>query len=111
MELSFSRFEILTGTGATFLCLFFVCLFLEVSAIQTGIGTAAAEAVEQEDLFWVSAEARGQHLVLTGAAVDAFAVQRAGDAAAAVPGVSDVDNRIAIIGQSGECQRRVDGYL
>ena len=111
MEFQFSRFEIVTGTGSLLLCLVFVCVFLEASAIQTEIGTAAADAIAKEDLFWASVEGRGQALVLSGAAPDRQARQRAGEVAAAVPGVSAVDNRIAIIGEAGTCQKQVDDFL
>ncbi|MEQ8858210.1 MAG: OmpA family protein [Pseudomonadales bacterium] len=111
MDLTFSRFELLTGTGALFLCLVFTCTFLEASAIQNEIGAAAVAAVEREDLFWVSVEGRGQRLVLSGAAPDYLAKDRAGQIAAGIAGVSAVDNRIAIIGEAGTCQNRVDEYL
>lgn len=111
MDFHFSRFEIVTGTGAVFLCLVFVCLFTEASAIQTGISTTAVAAVEREDLYWVSVEGRGQSLVLSGAAADARARDRAGEVAAAVPGVTSVDNRIAVIGEAGACQQKIDDYL
>jgi outer membrane protein OmpA-like peptidoglycan-associated protein len=111
MDFHFSRFEIATGTGALFLCLVFVCLFVEASRIQTGITTAAVAAVEQGDLFWVSVEGRGQSLVLTGAAPDSRARERAGEIAAGIDGVTAVDNRIAVIGEVGTCQKRIDEYL
>lgn len=111
MDFRFSRFEILTGTGAAFLCLVFVCLFNEASAIETELGTAAAAAVEKEDLFWVSVEARGQALYLTGAAPDYRARDRAGELAAGIRGVASVENDIAIIGEAGTCQKEIDEYL
>jgi outer membrane protein OmpA-like peptidoglycan-associated protein len=111
MDFQFSRFEIMTGAGSLFLCLVFVCLFMEASAIQTQIGTAAMAAVEREDLFWVSVEGRGQGLVLSGAAPDRMARERAGEIASGIPGVSTVDNRIAVIGEAGTCQHQMDDYL
>jgi outer membrane protein OmpA-like peptidoglycan-associated protein len=111
MDLQFTQFEIATGTGALFLCLFFICTFTQASAIQNEICAAAVSAVEREDLFWVSVEGRGQSLVLSGAAPDYLARQRAGEVVADIPGVSGVDNQIAIIGESGTCQRKVDEYL
>jgi outer membrane protein OmpA-like peptidoglycan-associated protein len=111
MDFHFTRFEIATGTGALFLSLVFVCMFMEASAMQNEIGTAAVAAVDREDLFWASVEARGQHLVLSGAAPDQRARQRAGEIAAGIPGAVGVDNRIAIIGEAGTCQKQVDEYL
>lgn len=111
MDFRFTRFEIATGTGAVFLTLLFVCIFMEAADIQAEVSTAAVAAVEREDLFWVSVEGRGQHLLLTGAAPDHPAREQAGEIAAGVPGVAGVDNRIAIIGEAGTCQKRIDEYL
>lgn len=111
MDFQFSRFEIATGTGALFLCLFLTCVFMEASAIQTEIGTAGSAALAREDLFWASAEARGQHLMLAGAAPDYRAQKRAGELAGAIPGVTSVDNQIQIVGEAGTCQKQVDEYL
>lgn len=111
MDFHFTRFEIATATGALFLSLVFVCTFMEASAMQNEIGAAAVSAVDREDLFWASVEARGQHLVLSGAAPDQRARERAAEVAAGIPGAVAVDNRIAIIGEAGTCQKQVDDYL
>ena len=68
MDLRFSRFEIFTATGALFLCVLFVCVFAEVSDIEDGLGSRVLDAVRKQDLFWTGVEARGQAIVLTGAA-------------------------------------------
>lgn len=111
MDLRFSQFEILTGTGAVFLCLVFVCVLSEASGIEEELGARVLDAVRKQDLFWASVEPRGQSILLTGAAPDYQAKRRAGEIAAAVPGVTDVDNRIAIIGEAGTCQQEIDDYL
>jgi len=111
MDLRFSHFEILTGTGALFLCLVFVALFIEAPAIQEEIGSEAAEAVRRQNLFWVSVQAHGQHLVLTGAAPDYLAKRQAGEIAADVHGATAVENKIAIIGEEGTCQIELDRHL
>lgn len=111
MDFHFSRFEIMTGTGALFLCLAFICVFVEASAIENEIGTAAMQAVERQDLFWVGVEARGQHLLLSGAAPDYLAKRRASEIAAAIDGVASVANGINIIGEAGTCQWQIDDYL
>lgn len=111
MDFQFSRFEIITGTGALFLCLVFVCLFMEASAIETEVGTAALGAVAGEDVYWIAVEARGQSVVLTGTAPNQPARDRAGKIAAGAPGVISVDNRIHVIGEAGRCQARIDEYL
>jgi OmpA-OmpF porin, OOP family len=111
MDLRFSRFEIVTGTGALFLCLVFVCVFIEASAIENELGTAASAVVADQGLFWVGVEPRGQHLVLTGAAVDPTASRRAGEAVAAIAGVAGVSNQIRVVGAAGSCQRQMDEHL
>ncbi|MCZ6656731.1 MAG: OmpA family protein [Gammaproteobacteria bacterium] len=111
MDFRFSQFEILTGAGALFLCLFFVAVFSEASAIEEELGSAVKAAVGKKHLFWASVEPHGQTIVLTGAAPDYYAKQQAGAIAASVNGVTAVDNQIAIIGEAGTCQKQLDGYL
>lgn len=111
MELNFSRFEIATGTGALFVCLVFVCVFVEAAPIRDEIAAGAAGALNQQDLYWSAVEARGQHLLLTGAAANAASRDKALQAAAAVRGVTGVEDRIAVIGDAGRCQHRVDAVL
>ncbi len=111
MEFNFSRFEIITGTGALFLGLLCVCVFNQTAAIQTAIATSARTALQGERLFWVGVEGHGQRLVLTGAAPDDTVRRHAAEVAAGVAGVNAVDDRIAVIGAAGACQRRVDEYL
>ncbi len=111
MDFRFSQFEIFTATGALFLCLVFVCVFSEASDIEDALGTEVSEAVGKQSLFWVSVEAQGQNIVLTGAAPDYQAKKQAGEIATGVQGVSNVDNQIAIIGEAGTCQKEIDDYL
>lgn len=111
MDLRFSQFEVLTTTGSFFVCLFFVCVFLEASDIEQELGTSAAEAVSKENLFWASVTPSGQEIVLTGAAPDYNARKRAGEIAADVPGVVSVDNQIVIIGEAGTCQKELNEFL
>lgn len=111
MDLRFSQFEILTATGALFLCLLFVCVFSEASEIEEDLGARALEAVRKQDLFWASVEPDGRAIRLTGAAPHYQAKKQAGDIAASITGVSHVENEIAIIGEAGTCQQEIDGYL
>jgi OOP family OmpA-OmpF porin len=111
MDFRFSQFEILTATGALFLCLLFVCVFSEASDIEDDLGTRVTNEVRTQDLFWTSVEARGQSILLTGAAPDYRAKRQAGEIAASVWGVTDVANEIAIIGQAGTCQQEIDDLL
>lgn len=115
MDLDYSPFEILTGTGALFLCLVFVAIFSEAGAIEDELGTTVSAAVAATDdrdaLFWTSVEAQGQRILLTGAAPDFEAKQHAEEQAAAVNGVTTVLNEIAVIGEAGTCQREFDRYM
>jgi outer membrane protein OmpA-like peptidoglycan-associated protein len=111
MDLRFSQFEILTATGALYLCLVFVCVFSEASDIEEELGSRTLEAVRKQDLFWAGVEPSGQAIRLSGAAPHYDAKKQAGEIAAAVPGVTAVDNQIAIIGEAGTCQQELDGYL
>jgi len=111
MDVNYSPFEIFTTTGAVFLCLVFVCVFSEASDIEQQLGAQASALVEKQDLYWVSVEPQGQHLVLTGAAPDHQAKVGALKAAESVWGVAEVDNQITIIGTSGNCQSELDEFL
>jgi outer membrane protein OmpA-like peptidoglycan-associated protein len=110
-DVRFSRFEILTGSGTLMLCLCFVCVFTEASAIEEEIGTMVSSAVKSDDLYWSSVEADGQTVVLTGAAPDVSALEAAQRRAEAVSGLTRVINKIKVIGQSGTCQRAIDERL
>lgn len=110
-DLRFSPFEILTGSGTLLVCLCFVCVFSEASAIEEEIGTTVSSAVKSDDLYWSSVEADGQAVVLTGAAPDVLALEAAQRRAEAVSGLTRVINRIKVIGQSGTCQRAIDELL
>ena len=70
MDLRFSQFEIITSAGTGILCLFFVCVFSEVPAIENTISMRVNEAVAGPDLYWSSAEVSGQRVTLTGTAPD-----------------------------------------
>jgi len=111
MDLRFSQFEVLTTTGSFFVCLFFVCIFLEASDIEQELGAAVTAAVGQENLFWASVTPSGQAIVLTGAAPDYASRKRAGEVAAGVDGGTSVDNEIVIIGEAGACQNELDRFL
>ena len=111
MDLRFSQFEVLTTTGSFFICLFFVCVFLEASDIEQELGATVAEAVGQQNLFWASVTPSGQEIALTGAAPDYNSKMRAGEIAANVAGVTSVDNQIVIIGEAGTCQTELDDFL
>lgn|GEM_PF-1006107 len=111
MDLRFSQFEILTATGALFLCLLFVCVFSEASDIEAELGARTLEAVRKQDLFWAGVEPDGRAIRLTGAAPHYQAKKMAGDIAAGIDGVVSVENEIAIIGEAGTCQQEIDGYL
>lgn len=110
-DFRFSQFEILTGAGSALLCLFFVSIFSQASAIENEVSTAAAQAVESPDLYWSSVQASGQAVVLTGSAPDDDARDAAYQRAVAVRGVSSVDNQIQVIGDSGTCQGQIADYL
>ncbi len=111
MDFRFSQFEILTGAGTLLLCLFFVCVFTEASAIENAVATEVTEAVDTPDLYWSSVEVHGQAVVLTGSAPDVPAMRQAEQRAWNVAGVTDVTNNINVIGEAGSCQQELNDYL
>ena len=110
MDLRFSQFEIITSAGTGILCLFFVCVFSEVPAIENTISMRVNEAVAGPDLYWSSAEVSGQRVTLTGTAPDVPAKRAAQERALSVTGVSSLTNDIQVIGEAGECQRQLQDY-
>ena len=109
-DFRFSQFEILTGAGTLILCLFFVSVFTEASAIENDVAQRVTTAVKSDDLYWSGVEASGQSIVLSGSAPDEPARSSAFERARAVEGVSGIDNQIKIIGADGTCQSRLNEY-
>jgi outer membrane protein OmpA-like peptidoglycan-associated protein len=111
MDFRFSKFEILTGSGTLIVCLFFICVFSEVSAIENQLAQDVKSTVASDDLYWSSVEVSGQHITLTGSAPDVPAKRAAERKAASVFGVTSVDNEIKVIGETGTCQQELDDYM
>ncbi len=111
MDFRFSQFEILTGAGTALVCLFFICVFSEVSAIEDAIATEVTASVDNDDLYWSSVEVNGQAVLIGGAAPDVPAKRAAEQRAWSVPGVTSVENTIQVIGESGTCQQQLNDYL
>ena len=111
MDFRFSQFEILTGAGTLVVCLFFICIFSEVSHIEDTLSAEAASKVDSEELYWSSVEVDGQDLLLSGAAPDVPAKMAAETRAWTVVGVTSVHNAIQVIGEAGTCQQQLNDYL
>ncbi len=111
MDFRFSQFEILTGAGTALVCVFFICVFSEASAIENAIGTRVTAEVDSDELYWSSVEVSGQAVTLSGAAPDVPAKRAAAARARAVPGVTSVQNDIEVIGEAGTCQQQLNDYL
>ncbi len=110
LDFRFSPFEILTGSGALIVCLFFVCVFSEASAIEEEVATSVTAALNSDELYWSGVEANGQAIVLTGAAPDTAAGDIAAERVARVFGVASVSNQIKVIGADGYCHKALDNY-
>lgn len=104
-------FEIATAVGGGLLCLIFVCLFVEASAIEEDISTRVVESIADADLYWSSVDAQGQHVVLEGVAPDYLARDLAHERATNVFGVTGVDNRIEVLAAGQNCQKVLNEYL
>ncbi|MEM9622448.1 MAG: OmpA family protein [Pseudomonadota bacterium] len=111
MDFRFSQFEILTAAGTLLVCLFFICVFSEVSAIENHLSQEVTAAVDSDELYWSSVEINGQQAVLTGAAPDVPAKNAALQRVQGVFGVTRIDNQIQVIGETGTCQTQLDDYL
>lgn len=93
------------------LCLGFICVFSEASAIEEEIGTSAASVVQAGDLYWSAVEPNGQGVVLTGAALDLPAREAAAMRAEQIWGLTRVVNEIRVIGSQGACQQDLNAQL
>jgi OOP family OmpA-OmpF porin len=111
MDLRFSRFEILTGVGALFLCVLFVAVFVEAPRIQEDLAVRAAAVARDQNLYWSGVAARGQRVVLTGRAADEAARARAVASVHQVPGITAVEDRVVVAEAGGSCQAAVDAEL
>jgi OOP family OmpA-OmpF porin len=110
-DFRFSQFEILTGAGTLILCLFFISIFTEASAIENDLATEVTNAVASDELYWSGVEVSGQAVTLTGTAPDVPASKAAELRALTIEGVTSIENQIQIIGQIGTCQAQLDEYL
>lgn len=104
-------FEIGTAVGGGLLCLIFICLFVEASAIEEDISTRVVEAIAEADLYWSAVDARGQRVTIEGVAPDYLARDLAEERATAVFGVTDVDNQIEVLAAGQNCQKVLNEYL
>ncbi|MEM7101054.1 MAG: OmpA family protein [Pseudomonadota bacterium] len=111
MDFRFSQFEILTAAGTLLICLYFICVFTEISAIEGELAEEIGGALEKEDLYWSGIEIDGQHIVVTGAVPDVPAQRSVMNRLESVFGIVEIDNQLQIIGQEGTCQKNVDEYL
>jgi outer membrane protein OmpA-like peptidoglycan-associated protein len=108
MTTRWTPFEIMTGTGAGFLCIAFASVFLEAGRIETELAQRGVETLDGAGLYWLAVEPRGRQLIVTGGAPDLASAQAAAVRVSQVPGVGAVDSRIAAIGAAGDCQAELD---
>ena len=111
MKAGFTRFEIVTTTAAFYLCLGFVCVFVEAGRLENELAVEARQAATDEALYWVAARADGDGIVLSGAASSDDAHREALARVAAVAGVNRVVDEIEVVGDQGLCQRALDREL
>ncbi len=106
-----SRFEIITTTTAFYLCLGFVCIFLEAGQIERQIAVSTRDAAAEAGLLWVAVEADGQHVALRGAAETEDARQQALALAQQVAGVGSITNHIELVEGATICQSALNQKL
>jgi len=111
MYRQWSAFEILTGTGAAFLSLVFLCVSLEAGRIERGLAERAADTLKAATLYWFALEPQGRDLVVTGAVPDSAAVEDVRARVARVRGVRGSHVALQSIGKSGVCQQRIEEIL
>ncbi len=106
------RFNIVATAISLFVCLVWMTVSNAAPAIEEELLNATSRiTTDGEDLYWVTSELDGQHLVLTGYVPDTHALKRATDMANAVEGVTSVTNDIKLIGTDGSCQAELNEAL
>jgi len=108
MTSRWTPFEILTGTGAGFLCIAFACVFLEAGLVETRLAARAAAALDEAGLYWSAVTPQGRRLIVSGAAADPMTAAAAGARLEGIPGAGVVENSIVVIGAAGACQIELD---
>jgi len=106
-----SAFEIITGTGAVFLSLVFLCVSLEAGRIERGLADRAAGILNESGLYWFAVEPQGRDLVVTGAVSDRAAVDDVRARMAQLAGVRRSHVDLQSVGTSGVCQQRIEATL
>lgn len=106
-----SRLQVLLTGAGSLLLLIVACAAFSVPRIQSDLGSQVNDAKDKADFFWATVESEGQHIVLRGTAPDYVARRRAVEFARLTWGVTQVDNRIRLVGESGTCQQEFDSFL
>lgn len=101
---------ILIGVGSLLL-LIVACAAFSLPRIEADLSGEVIALKDKANLFWADVDVSGQQIVLTGTAPDYLARDRAAELARMVWGVTHVDNRIRLVGESGTCQQEFDRFL
>ena len=107
-----NKFYIFAVGISAFVVLLWLAVGNAAPAIQEQLAQAAHDAISKaEDLNWAETTVDGQILELTGYVPDHFAQQRAQELGAAIPGITEIDNQLKLVGVTGGCQEELNHML
>lgn len=107
-----NKFYIFAVGISAFVVLLWLAVGNAAPSIQAELALVAEESISAgEDLTWAETAVDGQTLSLTGYVPDHHAQQRANDIAAAIPGITEVDNRLRLVGVTDGCQQELNHML
>lgn len=102
----------MVGVGCAILgALLAACLFIETGQIEADLVGQVEEYAGQSGFDWLSVEADGQNLILSGSAPYFVDRRDVAEYAENIWGVSEVINNILLLGESNTCQLEFDRYL
>ncbi len=102
----------MVGVGCAILgVLLAACLFIEAGQIERDLAGQVENYASQSGFDWLSVEADGQNLILSGSAPYFGDRRDVVEYAENIWGVSEVQNKILLLGESNTCQQEFDRYL
>ncbi|MBV1904557.1 MAG: OmpA family protein [Pseudomonadales bacterium] len=104
--------KMMISIGASiFIVLLCACLIIEASHIEKDLKSQLEQFATQSNIDWLTVEADGQNLVLSGNAPVFGDRNNVVEFAENIWGVAQVTNNIQLLGQSNTCQQEFDRYL
>ena len=107
-----NKFYIFAVGLSAFVVLVWLAVGNAAPAIEEQLASVASETIGgAEALQWAETSVDGQTVALTGYVPDHQAQEQAQELAAAIPGITQVDNQLKLVGVSNNCQDEFNHML